>query len=128
MLWFNKKRRRLEEMEIISSQMNGRKDLLLSLLEKMDNLTILLQEMNKKLDMVVDGINQRYKISPIEKRRKEEILSILKEKKSLSIYNLSGILGLSRTRCNELLKSLENEGIVESMRVGKKKIYRITPG
>jgi predicted transcriptional regulator len=126
MFWFNKKRKYLDELEIISHQLNGEVNPFNKILERIDNVTLLLQKLNEKIDTLIENLEKRSRISPVEKKRKEEILSILKENKGLSVYKLSGLIGLSRTRCNELLKSLENEGMVESIRVGRRKIYRIT--
>lgn len=125
MFWPIKRKKYLEELAIISSQINGKMNLFSNLSEKIDNLMLFLQKTNEKIDMILEILQKKSKISPVETKRKEEILSILKEKNALSVYKISNLMGLSRTRCNELLKSLEEEGMVESLRIGKKKIYRI---
>jgi DNA-binding Lrp family transcriptional regulator len=56
---------------------------------------------------------------------KKEIISLLKKHKNLSSSQLSKLIGLSRTRCNEYLKELEREEIAENITVGRKKIYRL---
>lgn len=59
----------------------------------------------------------------VEKKRIEEIKSLLKKHKKLSSWELSELTGLSRTRCNEYFKLMENLGMVEAILDGKKKFY-----
>lgn len=93
---------------------------------QMDKIIFLLNTMNKKIDgmkkmLEKEGEKESQKILKI----KEKIISILNQHKNLSSSELSMLMGLSRTRCNEYLKKLEREGIVKGIRVGKKKIYRL---
>ena len=62
-------------------------------------------------------------LTVVEKKRIEEIKSLLKKHKKLSSWELSELTGLSRTRCNEYFKLMENLGMVEAILDGKKKFY-----
>ena len=59
----------------------------------------------------------------VESKRIDKIISLLKRHEKLSSNELSDLIGLSRTRCNEYFKMLENLGMVKPILVGKKKFY-----
>lgn len=62
-------------------------------------------------------------LSNVEKKRINEIKSILKLHKKISSSELSLLMGLSRTRCNEYFKIMEKMRIVEPFFSRKKKYY-----
>lgn len=66
------------------------------------------------------------KTSPVESRRIEAITNLLSQHGKLSSGELSNHIGLSRTRCNEYFKQMEDIGIVESTIIGKEKFYRLS--
>jgi len=65
------------------------------------------------------------KPTPVEMKRIEMITKLLNQHGRLSSEDLSKHMGLSRTRCNEYFKQMEEMGIVESAIVGKEKYYSL---
>lgn len=61
----------------------------------------------------------------VEKKRIEKIISLLERHEKLTSVELSQLIGLSRTRCNEYFKLMEKMGIAESLLVGKEKYYKL---
>jgi len=59
----------------------------------------------------------------VESRRVEKIISLLKRHEKLSSTELSDLIGLSRTRCNEYFKMMEKLEMVKPILVGKEKYY-----
>lgn len=70
-------------------------------------------------------IPHKEKITIVESKRIERIISFLQEHRSLSSLQLSHMMGLSRTRCNEYFKQMEELGIVKGMENGKEKYYQL---
>lgn len=91
------------------------------------NLT--LEEVAEKVDqlMFLYRSNSREKTSPSVRKMKvkEMITLLLQQHGAISAPQLCELLNLSRTRCSEYLKELENKGILESELDCRKKIYRI---
>jgi len=65
------------------------------------------------------------KLTIVETRRIERIISVLKHHDRLNSVQLGQLLGLSRTRCNEYLKKMEAIGILEGELLGKEKYYKL---
>jgi len=59
----------------------------------------------------------------VESKRIEKITSLLKRHEKLSSTELSDLIGLSRTRCNEYFKLMEKLEMVKPILVGKEKFY-----
>ncbi len=70
-------------------------------------------------------IPHKEKITIVESKRIERIISFLQEHRTLSSYQLAQMMGLSRTRCNEYFKQMENLGIVKGIENGKEKYYQL---
>ncbi|MEM5853467.1 MAG: winged helix-turn-helix domain-containing protein [Candidatus Aenigmatarchaeota archaeon] len=70
-------------------------------------------------------IASKEKLTIVEQKRIEKIISLLQEHGKLSSSQLSQILGLSRTRCNEYFKQMEDLGLVEGIEIGKEKFYKL---
>ncbi|MBI2542797.1 MAG: winged helix-turn-helix domain-containing protein [Candidatus Aenigmarchaeota archaeon] len=70
-------------------------------------------------------IPHKEKISIVESRRMEKIISLLQEYKTLSSFQLAQSIGLSRTRCNEYFKQMEGMGIVKGIDSGKERFYQL---
>ncbi|MEM5829815.1 MAG: helix-turn-helix domain-containing protein [Candidatus Aenigmatarchaeota archaeon] len=70
-------------------------------------------------------IASKEKLTIVEQKRIEKIISLLQEHGKLSSSQLSQILGLSRTRCNEYFKQMESLGLVEGIEIGKEKFYKL---
>ncbi len=70
-------------------------------------------------------IPHKEKITIVESKRIERIISFLQEHKMLSSFQLSQMMGLSRTRCNEYFKQMEDIGIVKGNDAGKERFYQL---
>lgn len=70
-------------------------------------------------------IPHKERITIVESKRIERIISFLQEHKTLSSFQLAQMMGLSRTRCNEYFKQMENLGIVKGIDNGKERFYQL---
>lgn len=70
-------------------------------------------------------IASRDHLSIVESRRIEKIIGLLQEHGKLSSSQLSQLIGLSRTRCNEYFKRMEELGLVEGISIGREKYYKL---
>jgi biotin operon repressor len=70
-------------------------------------------------------IASKEKLTIVEQKRIEKIISLLQEHGRLSSLQLAQMLGLSRTRCNEYFKQMEEIGLVEGVEIGKEKYYKL---
>jgi len=68
-------------------------------------------------------IASRETLTIVEQKRMQKILGILKDHGRLSSSQLGNIMNLSRTRCNEYFRHMENLNLVESAVVGREKYY-----
>jgi len=66
----------------------------------------------------------RDQLTIVEQKRIEKVLSILQEHGKLSSPQLATLMNLSRTRCNEYFRQMEELGLVEGIEVGKEKFYK----
>ena len=101
-----------------------------------DPLLKRLEEIDKKIDSMKGLFQKKPVISqdvtkdiatetPVKSKRKKEVMKILKDNKRLTSTQLSTLTGMSRTRCNEYLKALEDNGIAQGTIINKKKFYRL---
>jgi biotin operon repressor len=107
--------------------------------QKMDDILFRLREMEKKIESVrrerIHDLLEYQKVSGSDGRRKPDsmrtlkvksmIKSLLEEHGKLSSSDLSRLLKLSRTRCNEYLIELEREGMLTGTTVRRKKFYEL---
>ena len=86
-----------------------------------------LKDLNSKFDELRDIVitAKSRGDSPRKIKTKKDILALLKAYSRLNSEKLGKLVGLSRVRSNEYLKELENEGIVKSILVNKKKFYML---
>lgn len=70
-------------------------------------------------------IPHKEKISIVESKRIERIISLLQDHRMLSSSQLAQMMGLSRTRCNEYFKQMENLGIAKAVDTGKERFYQL---
>ena len=61
----------------------------------------------------------------VERKRMDRIRELLKRHEKLSSTELSQLMNLSRTRCNEYFKKMENLGLVKSTLEKKQKFYKL---
>ncbi len=83
---------------------------------------------NSVRSLIEDRIDDRFDAKPtrVETKRIEKITRVLQNHDRLSSNDLSDLIGLSRTRCNEYFKQMQELGIVEPVREGRKKFYRLS--
>ena len=75
--------------------------------------------------IIEDRITEVEKPNIVELKRIDKITSLLEEHGKLSSSQLSQLIGLSRTRCNEYFKKMENLGMAEPVLIGKEKFYKL---
>jgi Fic family protein len=107
--------------------------------QKMDDILFRLREVEKRLEGVrrerIHDLLEYEKLTSKSGRERPESLRTLKVKSmiksllgehgKLASSDLSSILKLSRTRCNEYLVELEREGMVQGTTVRRKKFYKL---
>ncbi|MEM5778593.1 MAG: winged helix-turn-helix domain-containing protein [Candidatus Aenigmatarchaeota archaeon] len=97
-------------------------------LEKLKNLNRKINTISSKLKVFEEvASNSGIEIKPqtMSVKTKEAIKLILQKHKELTSSELSKIIKLSRTRCNEYLKEMENDGILTSKIRCRKKFYSL---
>jgi len=93
--------------------------------EESVDLISMINELTKRVEELEKKIESEKRESIRKMRVKEQIISLLQEHKRLTSSQLSNIIGLSRTRCNEYLKELSREGLTEGVIVGRQKFYKL---
>lgn len=86
-----------------------------------EELLIQLKELGYKIETMEKRQNTDKSIAP---KRKKQIIFLLKNRKLIS-SDVGRALGLSRSRANEYLKFMEQEGILISEKKGRKKFYTL---
>jgi len=97
-------------------------------IEKMKNLTSKIENIEKKMAILEELIKEQgieIKPRPVSEKTKEAIKTLLKKYGSLNAWQLGKLLNMSRTRCAEYLKQLEEEGILVSEWRSRKKYYSL---
>jgi len=81
----------------------------------------------EKIRQVFDAAEGKgEKTTIVERKRMEKIAKVLQQHRQLTSAQLSQVMNLSRTRCNEYFKKLEDMGVVEPVLDGKQKFYRLS--
>lgn len=95
--------------------------------EKIKILNEKIEKLNSKIKEIEDMISRGIKFQSrnVSTKTKEAIKLLLKKYGELTSEQLSKILKLSRTRCNEYLKEMEEEGITKSRIYCRKKYYSL---
>ena len=134
------KKLRKEQLQYITSLKNrisgGRKQfrgkkkkIPVDINKKLDDIYSRLTKVDKKLEAIEKKskreVTSEKKEGVRKSRIKEKIKSVLKQHKKLTSSQLSQLIGLSRTRCNEYFKEMTREGITESVMIGRKKFYKL---
>jgi biotin operon repressor len=104
-----------------AQEVQGSDDIIGQIISKVEELS--------KAKSVRDILESRVveqKPSPVEAKRMEVITGLLQQHGKISSDDLANLMGLSRTRCNEYFKRMEEIGIVEPVLVGKEKFYRLS--
>jgi len=92
-----------------------------------DEFVAKLNELTQRISVIEEKMNdENEKEDGVRKNKvKEQIISLLKQHKKLSSYELSNLVNLSRTRCNEYFRELLKEGLTEGVIIGKQKYYKL---
>ncbi len=97
--------------------------------DRIKEMNFMLEEVAEKVDHLVFlyQSNSRQKTSPsVRKMKVKEMISLLLQQHGrLSAPQLCNLLNLSRTRCSEYLKDMENKGLLQSELNCRKKFYSI---
>ncbi|MCC5994561.1 MAG: winged helix-turn-helix domain-containing protein [Candidatus Aenigmarchaeota archaeon] len=113
-----------EMIKLIDSQLS-----MISMeIEKMKNLASKIENIEKKMSILEELIKEQgVEIKPrsVSEKTKETIKTLLKKYGSLNAWQLGKLLNMSRTRCAEYLKQMEEEGILVSEWKSRKKYYSL---
>jgi predicted transcriptional regulator len=113
-----------EMMKLIDSQLS-----MISMeIEKLKNLSSKIENIEKKMAVLEELIKEQgveIKPRPVSEKTKEAIKTLLKKYGSLNAWQVAKLLNMSRTRCAEYLKQMEEEGILVSRWKSRKKYYSI---
>lgn len=90
-----------------------------------EEIVVQLKELNKRIDDVERKLRLKKSNSPVVLKRKKQIVFLLKQNKALSPSELGELLNISRTRANEYLRDMEDEGIVVGVSKGRNKFYKL---
>ena len=120
-----KKESEISEMiKLIDSQLS-----MISMeIEKMKNLASKIENIEKKMAILEELIKEQgieIKPRPVSEKTKEVIKTLLKKYGSLNAWQLGKLMNMSRTRCAEYLKQMEEEGILVSEWRSRKKYYSL---
>jgi len=113
-----------EMIKLIDSQLS-----MISMeIEKMKNLASKIENIEKKMAILEELIKEQgieIKPRPVSEKTKEAIKTLLKKYGSLNAWQLGKLMNMSRTRCAEYLKQMEEEGILVSEWRSRKKYYSL---
>jgi Fic family protein len=90
-----------------------------------DDFASKLNELTQRIEAIESKFDEEKEDGARKTRLKEQILSLLSQHKKLSSYELSNLVNLSRTRCNEYFREMLKEGLTEGVIIGKKKYYKL---
>lgn len=119
----------MEEVEIskdllkVRNQIEGGK---FELSDPKEEIFTQLKELNHRVDELETRMKEER--SKIQLQKKKQIIFFLREKEEMTSSQVGEALDISRNRANEYLKQMEDEGIVEGERRGRKKYYRLVEG
>ena len=90
-----------------------------------EEVLIQLKELGYKIEVMEK--NKKEVDKSIAPKRKKQIIFLLKDRKLIS-PDVGRALGISRSRANEYLKFMEDEGVLRSEKRGRKKFYTLKEG
>jgi predicted HTH transcriptional regulator len=93
--------------------------------QTVDEIIVQIKELNEKVNDIEKKLKLKKSNSPMILKRKKQIVFLLKQNKALSPAKLGELLNISRTRANEYLKEMEEEGIVKGFSNGRRKFYAL---
>ena len=123
------KREKKDELdETISKQLGVQYIQIFKILEKMKELDEKIQEnqlLLKDLSNKYVKLNKEKNNISLKEKTKVAIKLILKKYEKMTSDQLSKIIQLSRTRCSEYLKELEDEKLIKGEIINRKKYFSI---
>ena len=123
------KREKKDELdEAISKQLGVQYIQIFKILEKMKELDEKIQEnqlLLKDLSNKYVKLNKEKNNISLKEKTKVAIKLILKKHGKMTSDQLSKIIQLSRTRCSEYLKELEDEKLIKGEIINRKKYFSI---
>ncbi|MCX8178738.1 MAG: winged helix-turn-helix domain-containing protein [Candidatus Aenigmarchaeota archaeon] len=94
--------------------------------QKIERIFVELEQIKQKLDKTPISDNGFENQAQLKKdKTKEAIKIILRKKGRMTSEDLSKLIGLSRSRCNEYLKEMERNKEAKSEIENRKKYYRL---
>jgi response regulator of citrate/malate metabolism len=84
-----------------------------------------LDKLAQRVNAIEEKIEENKEEGVRKVKVKEQILSLLEQRKKLSSSELSNLINLSRTRCSEYFRELSKEGLSEGIIVGRQKYYKL---
>lgn len=90
-----------------------------------EQIVLQLRDLNQRVDDVEKKLKMKKSNSPVILKKKKQIVFLLKQNGKMGSTKLGKLMDLSRTRANEYLKEMEEEGIVEAVKEGRRKLYKL---
>ena len=125
---FNSKKDEQKSLETLLKQLDLRYAQLAIEVESLKNLNQKIDRMEAKLRGIDDVISESgitLQRRTVSVKTKEAIRMILQKYREITPSQLSRLIKLSRTRCNEYLKQMEDEGMAISRTMSRKKFYSL---
>lgn len=98
-------------------------------LETLKNINTKFDSLNERLSILERKIagetEEKNNSSPLTVKNKTAIKLIIRRHEEITATELSKLLKLSRTRCNEYLVEMEKDGVLVSKIVGREKFYSL---
>ena len=111
----------LKQLDLRYAQLAIEMERMKALTQKIDKLETNLKTINEMIS--ASGITLQRRT--IAGKTKDAIRLILQKHSEVTPYQLSKLIKLSRTRCNEYLKQMEEEGLAVSTTISRKKFYSL---
>jgi response regulator of citrate/malate metabolism len=120
-----KNNKKTDLTENVSKQLGIQYVQIFKILERIQELSEKVDKNQKLLRRINKRYSKKHESLTIKKRTKAAIRLILKKHGKMTSNDLSKVIHLSRTRCSEYLKELQEEKIVESETVNRKKFFKL---
>jgi len=125
---FKKKKDEDKPLELLMKQLDLRYAQLAIELEKLKSLNKKIDRINdklKSLDSIIESDGIKLPSQTKSAKTIEAIKLILEKHGEMTALELGKLIKLSRTRCNEYLKEMEDIGVLVSKTISRKKVYGI---
>jgi biotin operon repressor len=125
---FDSKKDEQKSIETLLKQLDLRYAQLAIEIENLKNLNKKIDRIEAKLRGIDDVISESgitLQRRTVSVKTKEAIRMILQKYREITPSQLSRLIKLSRTRCNEYLKQMEDDGMAISRTLSRKKFYSL---